>query len=161
MHPALTLTPSPLLSLVRALTPEAIARPDHALTPEDREEVFARLCVLAHRKGFHVAPGVAIGGVLRVRDGRKRGTVHGAKRALAQERVDALILDRTAWPLLAINLAEADRKSRAGRRRLAQKTRLFSRAGLSLLHLGGTEDWDKNQTLIEGALADATQASRA
>lgn len=150
-----------LASAMRIILPgrgKVAPQEDRALRPEDREEVFSRLCRLAHGRNYHVAPGTVLGGVFRVRDGRHIGTGQGAQRALAQERVDALLLDRTGWPALVIDFATPDRLTRTGRRRIQQRTRLFHRAGLALLQSGGTETWDQDRLRILEMLSDPRNA---
>lgn len=156
--PELSLPASPL-DVLRVLIPSRRKAPvaDAAFTEaqraEIREWVFVRLSRLAHSNALHVAPSVALGSVFSVRDGRKSCLSMGARNALSHERVDILLLNRAAHPVLALDHATEDNPSRATRRRIEAKIKLFERAGLPLMMLRGVTGWNDDRDAIDARLA--------
>ncbi|WP_371157378.1 DUF2726 domain-containing protein [Jannaschia sp. 2305UL9-9] len=156
--PELSLAASPL-DVLRTLIPLprkgrlADAAFTEAQRAEVREWVFVRLSRLAHSNALHIAPSVALGSVFSVRDGRRSRHSTGARSALSHERVDILLLDRAAHPVLALDHATEDMPDRATRQRVATKIKLFERAGLPLMMLHGVCGWDDDRDAIESRLA--------
>lgn len=159
----LCLPPPPLgalraLAALRLRTPRNDAGPSCAKRAEFREVVFAKLSSLAHRHGLHIAPSVAMGSVFSVRDGRRSNQSSGARSALSHERVDILLLDRSAEPVLALTHATEDGLSRANRQRTKAKVQLFERAGLAMITLNGLTEWEDDSRAVEQRLAAITAA---
>ncbi|GIT90765.1 hypothetical protein JANAI62_12200 [Jannaschia pagri] len=146
---------SSLLSFLplRRSAPDQDAAFSHMKGAEIRERVFTHVSDLAHRHGLHVAPSVAMGAVFSVLDGRLAGRATGARSALAHARVDVLLLDRAARPVLALDHAPQAAMSRAERGQLRLKAQMFERAGLPLLILHGLAQWDDDKITIEAKLA--------
>lgn len=158
-------TPGPLASALSFLTRRSgrAGVADlcaHSGRAEEREETFRRVSDLARTHGLHIAPSVALGAVFSVRDGRRSAVSQAARSALFQERVDMLLLDRGARPVLAIDHCPPDATGRGAPGRNRVKSRLFDRAGLPIVTLQGLAKWDRDRGRIELRLADAETAER-
>jgi hypothetical protein len=123
-----------------AVSPAAETSVSPAASAVD-EDLFLRLCDLAHDRGLHVAPDVALSSIFTISDGRSGEVLTDAVRALAVERVDFVLIDGAANPILALNdTGHRPWRSRAARRdRL--KRRAFEKASLPLFDLGPVEEW--------------------
>ncbi|SFI60194.1 DUF2726 domain-containing protein [Jannaschia pohangensis] len=127
------------------------------LLEANRQFVFLHLRDLAGRHGLHVAPAVSVDSILTIRAGLSGGS-DATERAMQHMRVDFLLMDGAARPVLAIdcvcpNVSPDNLKSR-----------IFEKARLPLLDLAGGDALEADMTLIETtllALPGVCGASRA
>ncbi len=129
-----------------------------------RQAIFAGLLPVANRHGLHVAPEVSLAAVFTIQ-GRGSADSETAQRALRQKRVDFLLIDGSARPILAIDcVGESEWRDRALRRdRL--KRQAFEKAQLPLLELMGgdtlEDDLYQVEALLEALIREGRTGRRA
>ncbi|WP_298434311.1 DUF2726 domain-containing protein [uncultured Jannaschia sp.] len=119
-----------------------------SLVDEGRAALFGRLCELAHRHGLHVAPEVSLMAVFTI-DGGAEGRGLSLRKALRSKRVDFLLVDGSARPVLALDCAGGDRWRDRALRRDRLKRRAFAQARIPWLVLCGAPDFAEEVDLIE------------
>ena len=124
-----------------------------------RQAVFAALRPVAERHGLHVAPEVSLAAVF---------TIHGAaadsaasQRALRHKRVDFLLIDGAARPVLAIDCCDRGEWHDRALRRDRLKRQAFEKAHLPLLALTGGPALDDDIDHVDALLRDLAREGRA
>ncbi len=116
----------------------------------DRRALFMQLCCVAHRHGLHVAPEVSLDTIFTVKGGE---AMDRAQKALHGKRVDFVLLNGSAWPVLAIDhVGENPRGDRA-------KLRAFERARITLLEVCGGAALEDDMDYIDLVLTDILDES--
>jgi len=117
------------------------------LLEANRQFVFLHLRDLASRHGLHVAPEVSVESILTIRAGEP-GHGLAAERAMAHKRVDFLLMDGAARPVLAVDCICPD---------VAPdhvKQRIFEKAKLPLIALTGGDALLSDMASIATTLAN-------
>ncbi|MEM8825060.1 MAG: DUF2726 domain-containing protein, partial [Pseudomonadota bacterium] len=132
------------------------------LMDRSRNDWFHSLSELAHDRGLDVAPEVSLGALFKLRSPEDQPDLGDATKVLRGKRVDFVIFDRFANAVLAIDhRGDGPWRGRALRRdRL--KRRVFEKAGIPLVEVGGTDDWSQDRAhliqLLDQVSAEAPSA---
>ncbi|MCK0167508.1 DUF2726 domain-containing protein [Jannaschia sp. S6380] len=127
------------------------------LLEETRRDLFAGLRAIADPHGLHVAPEVSLGALF---------TIHGrgdemstALRALRHKRVDFVLLDGAAQPVVAIDCVAGGQWRNRAIRRDQLKRDVFHKAGLPLLELFGGDALEADMAHVEAILTDIARTA--
>lgn len=122
-----------------------------------RRELFVRLRGVADPHGLHVAPEVSLGALFTIHGSNdEMGT---ALRALRHKRVDFVLLDGSAEPVIAVDcVAGGEWRNRAVRRDRLKRD-VFEKARLPLLELAGGDALEADIEHVEAILRDIARSA--